>query len=155
LKAKEQSKKLKVQEEKAYLEYETIHDKVRLNEVAQAPPILTAVPKKRRNDEFMVNKKWKNTPGEEDFEDMVADAAGADPKKKRKLADILGDKKDDAKKSKMKNMTPAGRRILEEERKKAIENYRMMKARNALDRSGGADDDDAAADDAAAEAAGY
>ncbi|KAG0043794.1 hypothetical protein BGZ83_011023 [Gryganskiella cystojenkinii] len=154
LKAKEQAKKLKVQEEKAYQQYETIQDKVRLNDVAEAPPMLTAVPKKRKNDEFMANKKWKNTPGEEDFADVVADVAGSDPKKKKKLADILGDDKKEPKKSKLKNMTPAGRRILEEERKKAIENYRMMKARSAFDRSGG-DDEDAAADDAEAEAAGY
>ncbi|KAG0260719.1 hypothetical protein BG011_001668 [Mortierella polycephala] len=149
LKAKEQAKKLKQQEENAYKEYETIHDKVQLNDVAEAPPSLTVVPKKRRNDEFMANKKWKNTPGEEDFEDVVA---GLDPAKKRKLgAD------DDAAakgKSRLKNMTPAGRRIMEEERKQAIENYRLMKARKALERNPGIDAD-AEADDAAAAEAGY
>ncbi|KAF9959413.1 hypothetical protein BGZ72_009674 [Mortierella alpina] len=150
LKAKEQEKKLKAQEEKAYQEYETIHDKIRLNEVAEAPPSLTAVPKKRKNDEFMVNKKWKNTPGEEDFDDLVADV---DKDKKRKAGE------DDSaaatkKKSRLRNLTPAGRRIMEEERKQAIENYRLLKARKALERNP-VQDNDADADDAEAAAAGY
>ncbi|KAG9323378.1 hypothetical protein KVV02_007492 [Mortierella alpina] len=149
LKAKEQEKKLKAQEEKAYQEYETIHDKIRLNEVAEAPPSLTAVPKKRKNDEFMVNKKWKNTPGEEDFDDLVADV---DKDKKRKAGD--DDPVAAKKKSRLRNLTPAGRRIMEEERKQAIENYRLMKARKALERNP-VQDDDADADDAEAEAAGY
>ncbi|KAG0202367.1 hypothetical protein BGX28_005121 [Mortierella sp. GBA30] len=150
LKAKEQAKKLKAQEERAYEEYETIQDKIRLNDVAEAPPSLTAVPKKRKNDEFMVNKKWKNTPGEEDFDDLLAEVDK--DKKKRKSDD------DDAaaakKKSRLRNLTPAGRRIMEEERKQAIENYRLMKARKALERNP-EQDDNADADDAEAAAAGY
>ncbi|KAG0034504.1 hypothetical protein BGZ81_004317 [Podila clonocystis] len=149
LKAKESAKKLKQQEEKAYQEYETIQDKIRLNDVADAPPTLTAVPKKRRNDDFMANKKWKNTPGEEDFDDLVADVDTKD--KKRKGAE---DDKPAAKKSRLRNLTPAGRRIIEEERKQAIENYRLMKARQALDRRP-EQDADADADDAEAAAAGY
>ncbi|KAF9902674.1 hypothetical protein EC991_004632 [Linnemannia zychae] len=161
LKAKEQAKKLKQQEEKAYEEYETIQDRIRLNDVAEAPPTLTAVPKKRKNDDFMANKKWKNAPGEEDFEDQIADL---DKTKKRKL---LESSKDDdnkrtsvvengIKKSRLKNLTPAGRRIIEEERKQAIENYRLMKARKELDRGASrGNDDNAAADDAEAAAAGY
>ncbi|KAG0037237.1 hypothetical protein BGZ82_002911 [Podila clonocystis] len=129
LKAKESAKKLKQQEEKAYQEYETIQDKISLNDVAVAPPTLTAVPKKRRNDDFMANKKWKNTPGEEDFDDLVADVDTKD--KKRKGAE---EDKPAAKKSRLRNLTPAGRRIIEDERKQAIENYRLMKARQALDR---------------------
>ncbi|KAG0331271.1 hypothetical protein BG004_001741 [Podila humilis] len=152
LKAKETAKKLKHQEEKAYKEYETIQDKIRLNDVAEAPPMLTALPKKRRNDDFMANKKWKNTPGEEEFDDLVADVASKD--KKRKGVTGGDEEKPAAKKSKLKNLTPAGRRIMEEERKQAIENYRLMKARKALDRSQD-QDDDAADDDAAAAAAGY
>ncbi|KAG0271913.1 hypothetical protein BGZ95_000218 [Linnemannia exigua] len=163
LKAKEQAKKLKQQEEKAYEEYETIQDRIRLNDVAEAPPTLTSVPKKRKNDDFMANKKWKNAPGEEDFEDQIADL---DKTKKRKLLESSKDDDDKnkrtsvvengIKKSRLKNLTPAGRRIIEEERKQAIENYRLMKARKDLDRGmsrGG--DDDAAADDAEAAAAGY
>ncbi|KAF9144581.1 hypothetical protein BG015_000068 [Linnemannia schmuckeri] len=163
LKAKEQAKKLKAQEEKAYEEYETIQDRIRLNDIADAPPTLTAIPKKRKNDDFMANKKWKNAPGEEDFEDQIADL---DKTKKRKLLEV--GKEDDKdkrtsvvengiKKSRLKNLTPAGRRIIEEERKQAIENYRLMKARKELDRGGRskAQDHDAAADDAEAAAAGY
>ncbi|KAG0376852.1 hypothetical protein BGX24_007132 [Mortierella sp. AD032] len=158
LKAKEQSKKLKQQEEKAYEEYETIQDKIRLNEVAEAPPTFTAVPKKRKNDDFMANKKWKNAPGEEDFEDQIADL---DKTKKRKLDDDDKNKRTSVvengiKKSRLKNLTPAGRRIIEEERKQAIENYRLMKARKELGRGMSREnDDDAAADDAEAAAAGY
>lgn len=163
LKAKEQSKKLKQQEEKAYEEYETIQDRIRLNDVAEAPPTFTAIPKKRKNDDFMANKKWKNAPGEEDFEDQIADL---DKTKKRKIMEAgKGEEDKDKrtsvvengiKKSRLKNLTPAGRRIIEEERKQAIENYRLMKARKELDRSGrGKQDDDAAADDAEAAAAGY
>ncbi|KAF9427082.1 hypothetical protein BGZ76_002478 [Entomortierella beljakovae] len=150
LKEKEKAKKLKVQEDKAFEEFETIQDKVRLNDVAEAPPSLTAVPKKRRNDEFMVNKKWKNTPGEEDYDDVIAEVDKKD--KKRKLG--ADDKPEGAKKSRLRNMTPAGRRIMEEERRQAIENYRLMKARKTQDRSA-EQDDDADEDDAAAEAAGY
>ncbi|KAF9091832.1 hypothetical protein BGX29_010736 [Mortierella sp. GBA35] len=161
LKAKEQAKKLKQQEEKAHEEYETIQDRVRLNDIAEAPPTLTAIPKKRKNDEFMINKKWKNAPGEEDFEDQIADL---DKTKKRKL--LAKDKDDDEnkrtsvvengiKKSRLKNLTPAGRRIIEEERKQAIESYRLMKARKTLDRNPHPEDGDAAADDAEAAAAGY
>ncbi|KAG0308839.1 hypothetical protein BGZ98_006620 [Dissophora globulifera] len=156
LKAKDKAKKLKVQEEKAYEEYETIQDKIRLNDVAEAPPNLTAIPKKRKNDEFMVNKQWKNTPGEEDYDDLVAEVAAKD--KKRKLGKDDGDddtKTNGAKRSRLKNLTPAGRRIIEEERKQAIENYRLMKARKALVKNPMQDDDDAAADDADAAAAGY
>ncbi|KAG9063324.1 hypothetical protein KI688_004206 [Linnemannia hyalina] len=165
LKAKEQSKKLKAQEEKAYEEYETIKDSIRLNEVAEAPPTFTALPKKRKNDDFMANKKWKNAPGEEDFEDQIADL---DQTKKRKLMEAgKGEEDKDKrtsvvengiKKSRLKNLTPAGRRIIEEERKQAIENYRLMKARKELDRGGRSAkgmDEDAAADDAEAAAAGY
>ncbi|KAF9133215.1 hypothetical protein BGW39_010326 [Mortierella sp. 14UC] len=163
LKAKEQAKKLKQQEEKAYEEYETIQDRIRLNDVAEAPPTLTAVPKKRKNDDFMANKKWKNAPGEEDFEDQIADL---DKTKKRKLLESSKDDDDKnkrtsvvengIKRSRLKNLTPAGRRIIEEERKHAIENYRLMKARKELDRGVSRDnDDDAAADDAEAAAAGY
>ncbi|KAG0371064.1 hypothetical protein BC939DRAFT_70355 [Gamsiella multidivaricata] len=152
LKAKEKAKKLKDQEEKAYEEFETIKDKVRLNDVAEAPPIFTAIPKKRKNDEFMVNKKWKNTPGEEDYADVVAEVDAKD--KKRKLGKGDDDDKDQPKKSRLKNLTPAGRRIIEEERRQAIENYRLMKARRALEKSPG-QDNDAAADDAEAAAAGY
>ncbi|KAF9348564.1 hypothetical protein BGX26_013035 [Mortierella sp. AD094] len=152
LKAKEKAKKLKAQEEKAYEEFETIQDKVRLNDVAEAPPTLTAVPKKRKNDEFMVNKKWKNTPGEEDYDDVIAEVDSKDKKRKLGAAD---DKPAGSKKSsRLKNLTPAGRRIIEEERKQAIENYRLMKARKALERNP-EQDDDAADDDAAAAAAGY
>jgi hypothetical protein len=162
LKAKEQAKKLKQQEEKAHEEYETIQDRVRLNDIAEAPPTLTAVPKKRKNDDFMANKKWKNAPGEEDFEDQIADL---DKTKRRKL--LESNKDDDKnkrtsvvengiKKSRLKNLTPAGRRIIEEERKQAIENYRLMKARKELDRGvSNGNDEDAAADDAEAAAAGY
>ncbi|KAI1312972.1 hypothetical protein EDD11_002793 [Mortierella claussenii] len=154
LKEKERVKKLKAQEEKAYEEFETIQDKVRLNDVAEAPPTLTAVPKKRKNDEFMVNKQWKNTPGEEDYDDVVAEVANKD--KKRKLGAGEDDKSGGVKKSsRLKNLTPAGRRIIEEERRKAIENYRLMKARQALEKNPGQDDDDALADDAEAAAAGY
>ncbi|KAF9293015.1 hypothetical protein BGZ88_005893 [Linnemannia elongata] len=165
LKAKEQAKKLKAQEEKAYEEYETIQDRIRLNDIAEAPPTLTAVPKKRKNDDFMANKKWKNAPGEEDFEDQIADL---DKAKKRKLLEAgKGEEDKDKrtsvvengiKKSRLKNLTPAGRRIIEEERKQAIENYRLMKARKELDRGGRSakgNDEDAAADDAEAAAAGY
>ncbi|KAF9430834.1 hypothetical protein BGZ94_003315 [Podila epigama] len=149
LKAKEQAKKLKKQEEKAYQEFETIQDKVRLNDIAEAPPTLTALPKKRRNDDFMANKKWKNTPGEEDFDDVVADIDAKDKKRKGSETDNPV-----AKKSRLRNLTPAGRRIMEEERKQAIENYRLMKARKAMDRNP-EQDDDADADDAEAAAAGY
>ncbi|KAG0022943.1 hypothetical protein BGZ80_010780 [Entomortierella chlamydospora] len=152
LKAKEKAKKLRAQEEKAHEEFETIQDKVRLNDVAEAPPTLTAVPKKRKNDEFMVNKKWKNTPGEEDYDDVIAEVDKMD--KKRKLG-ATDDKSAGRKKSsRLKNLTPAGRRIIEEERKQAIENYRLMKARKALEKNP-EQDDDAADDDAAAAAAGY
>ncbi|KAG0286935.1 hypothetical protein BGZ96_009064 [Linnemannia gamsii] len=158
LKAKDQAKKLKQQEDKAYEEYETIQD-----EVAEAPPTFTAIPKKRKNDDFMANKKWKNAPGEEDFEDQIADL---DKTKKRKIMEAgKGEEDKDKrtsvvengiKKSRLKNLTPAGRRIIEEERKQAIENYRLMKARKELDRGGKSkQDDDAAADDAEAAAAGY
>ncbi|KAF8982977.1 hypothetical protein BGZ46_000257 [Entomortierella lignicola] len=150
LKAKEKAKKLKDQEEKAYKEFETIQDKIRLNDVAEAPPTLTAVPKKRKNDEFMVNKKWKNTPGEEDYDDVIAEVDNKE--KKRKLG--ASDDKPSKKSSRLKNLTPAGRRIIEEERKQAIENYRLMKARKILERNP-EQDDDAADDDAAAAAAGY
>ncbi|KAF9993585.1 hypothetical protein BGZ65_010859 [Modicella reniformis] len=148
LKAKEKAKKLKAQEEKAYEEYETIGDKVRLNDVAQAPPTLTAVPKKRKNDEFMTNKKWKNTPGEEDYDDLLADVDAKD--KRRKLGKSGDDESTGPKRSRLKNLTPAGRRIIEEERKQAIENYRLMKARIVMknQRHDAADDDaDAAASD--------
>ncbi|KAF9175886.1 hypothetical protein BGX21_005363 [Mortierella sp. AD011] len=151
LKAKEKAKKLKAQEEKAHEEFETIQDRVRLNDVAEAPPTLTAVPKKRKNDEFMVNKKWKNTPGEEDYDDVIAEVDKMD--KKRKLG-ADDDKSARKKSSRLKNLTPAGRRIIEEERKQAIENYRLMKARKALEKNPERDDD-AADDDAAAAAAGY
>ncbi|KAG0003092.1 hypothetical protein BGZ79_001690 [Entomortierella chlamydospora] len=152
LKAKEKAKKLRAQEEKAHEEFETIQDKVRLNDVAEAPPTLTAVPKKRKNDEFMVNKKWKNTPGEEDYDDVIAEVDKMD--KKRKLG-ATDDKSAGRKKSsRLKNLTPAGRRIIEEERKQAIENYRLMKARKALEKNP-EQDDDVADDDAAAAAAGY
>ncbi|KAG0238323.1 hypothetical protein BGW42_005556 [Actinomortierella wolfii] len=121
LKAKKKGAKLKAEEEKAYEEYEQLRDQVRLNEVAQAPPTLTAVPKRRKNDDVLANKRWKNTPGEEDYEDLVpeeikrnADKEDSEPAKKR---------------TRLRNMTPAGRRILEAERKQAIENYRMVKAR--------------------------
>ncbi|KAF9920118.1 hypothetical protein FBU30_010098 [Linnemannia zychae] len=161
LKAKEQAKKLKHQEEKAYEEYETIQDRIRLNDVAQAPPTLTSIPKKRKNDDYMANKKWKSAPGEEDFEDQIADL---DKAKRRKL--LEANKDDDKnkrtsvvengiKKSRLKNLTPAGRRIIEEERKQAIENYRLMKARKTLERGGQEADEDGAADDAEAAAAGY
>ncbi|KAF9111791.1 hypothetical protein BGX27_004419 [Mortierella sp. AM989] len=151
LKSKDKAKKLKAQEDKAYEEFETIQDKIRLNDVVEAPPTFTAVPKKRKNDEFMVNKKWKNTPGEEDYDDVIAEVDGKD--KKRKLGD---DVKPVASKksSRLKSLTPAGRRIIEEERRQAIENYRLMKARKALERNP-EQDDGAADDDAAAAAAGY
>ncbi|KAG0223320.1 hypothetical protein B0O80DRAFT_503758 [Mortierella sp. GBAus27b] len=140
LKAKEKAKKLKAQEDKAYQEFETIHDRVRLNDVAQAPPTLTAVPKKRKNDEIMANKNWKNTPGEDDYDDLLAEMDAKD--KKRKLG--KGDDHDNSKgpkRSRLKNLTPAGRRIIEEERKQAIENYRLMKARRATEKNPGKDDD--------------
>ncbi|KAF8937535.1 hypothetical protein EDD21DRAFT_439320 [Dissophora ornata] len=152
LKDKEKAKKLKVQEEKAYQEFETIHDKIHLNDVAEAPPSLTAVPKKRRNDEFMVSRKWKNTPGEEDYDDVLAEVDAKD--KKRKLGKGEDEAAAGSKRLRLKNLTPAGRRIMEEERKHAIDNYRLMKARKDLGKKPG-HDLDAEADDAEAAAAGY
>ncbi|KAK3813420.1 MAG: hypothetical protein J3Q66DRAFT_46793 [Benniella sp.] len=138
-KEKEKAKKLKSQEERAYEEFETIRDNVRLNDVAQAPPTLTAVPKKRKNDEFMVDKKWKNIPGEEDYDDVLAQVDAKE--KKRKLGNS-DETSTGAKRSRLKNLTPAGRRIIEEERKQAIENYRLMKARKAMDKTPRNDGDD-------------
>lgn len=111
-----------------------------MNDVAQAPPVLTAVPKKRKNDEFMANKQWKNTPGEEDYDDLLAGVNTKDKKRKLGKADDDGDESKRPKTSRLKNLTPAGRRIIEEERKQAIENYRLMKARKALGRNPGKED---------------
>ncbi|KAF9979328.1 hypothetical protein BGZ73_000022 [Actinomortierella ambigua] len=124
LKAKKKGAKLQAEEDKAYEEFERLQDRVRLNDVAQAPPTLTAVPKKRKNDEKLATRQWKNTPGEEDYEDLVPEDI------KRKTDQDSGS---DKKRSRLRNMTPAGRRILEAERKQAIENYRMVKARKLLD----------------------
>ncbi|KAF9159669.1 hypothetical protein DFQ26_006297 [Actinomortierella ambigua] len=143
LKAKKKGAKLQAEEDKAYEEYERLQDRVRLNDVAQAPPTLTAVPKKRKNDEKLATRQWKNTPGEEDYDDLVPDDI------KRQTDQ---DEDPDKKRARLRNMTPAGRRILEAERKQAIENYRMVKARKLLDggrrfpehvgRNTGDDDDD-------------
>ncbi|KAF9582179.1 hypothetical protein BGW38_000544, partial [Lunasporangiospora selenospora] len=132
LKAKKVDKRLKTQEEKAYEDFETIQDRVRLNDVAQAPPSLTSVPKKRRSDDHYATKQWKNTPGEEDYDDLVGEADSKDKKNKRSDRD---DEENKAKRPRLKNMTPAGRRIIEEERKQAIENYRLMKARKTVERA--------------------
>jgi hypothetical protein len=119
LKEKEKAKKLKKLEEQG-LDFNDLRDDVKFGEVVQQPPTLTAIPKARGKAAQQLAAKVKQTGDEK----TTAETTSVRPKSAGEVAveDVRQQNR-----RRLKAMSAATRRILEEERERVVEAYRAIK----------------------------